>query len=830
MRNSMVFDTHEVVCKIKNRNVAFIFKPPLSGEVWRGLNYKYMKHLALLVFILSLAFFGSCKNRTVVIFVEQSAKVHGIGTKETPFQDINSAIEKARQIKLEDIKAEIEIRILPGNYYLSAPIIITPEMNGLKVIGSDKSSITIKGSVPLSLNWEKFDENIFVAQASKNIDFDQLIINGKPQILARYPNYNENGGFWQGFAANAVSPERLKKWKQPEGAILNVMHSGKWGGFHYRITGIDNSGEAILEGGFQNNRPSRPHTEYRMVENVFEELDSPGEYYFDKKEGKLYFWPQSGIDLTNAVCEGVILKNLITIQGDEKSPVQNVSISGIKFEHAQRTLFETYEPLLRSDWTIYRGAALFIEGAENCEVKNCEFTNLGGNVIFVSSYSRNIQIKGNHIHNCGASAISFVGDASAVRSPAFQYGKFVPLAEMDTIAGPQNNLYPKNCIAEDNLIYRIGRVEKQTAGVQIAMAMDITVSRNSIYDVPRAGINIGDGTWGGHILEYNDVFNTVLETGDHGSFNSWGRDRFWHPKRQIMDSLTTANPQMPLWDAIQTTIIRNNRFRCDHGWDIDLDDGSTNYHIYNNLCLNGGIKLREGFYRVVENNIMVNNSFHPHVWFANCADVFRRNIIRDSYKDVRVMSWGKEMDYNLFPDEESLMKAQIYNIDANSSFGDPMFANPANLDFSVSGNSPALKLGFKNFPMDEFGVQSPDLKKLAKSPEIPEMKSSEELKGNTSPVVSWLRNEIKGVDSKEEQSAYGLNTAEGVIILKMWSGSVAAEGEGLKSKDVILQVEGEKLKNVKEFFGTLKKYNYTETVKMLVMRNQAELELTVKVK
>lgn len=82
----------------------------------------------------------------------------------------------------------------------------------------------------------------------------------------------------------------------------------------------------------------------------------------------------------------------------------------------------------------------------------------------------------------------------------------------------------------------------------------------------------------------------------------------------------------------------------------------------------------------------------------------------------------------------------------------------------------------------------------------------------------------------EEQSAYGLNTAEGVIILKMWKGSLAYEGDGLKNKDVILAVEGEKVKNVKEFFGALKKYNYTETVKMLVMRNQAEQELTIKVK
>ena len=142
------------------------------------------------------------------------------------------------------------------------------------------------------------------------------------------------------------------------------------------------------------------------------------------------------------------------------------------------------------------------------------------------------------------------------------------------------------------------------------------VRHNSIYNTPRAGINIGDGAFGGHILEFNDVFNTVLETGDHGAFNSWGRDRFWSPDRKYMDSITTAHlGELILLDAQQTTIIRNNRFRCDHGWDIDLDDGSSNYHIYNNVMLNGGLKFREGFKRKAENNIMINNSFHPHVWF-----------------------------------------------------------------------------------------------------------------------------------------------------------------------------------------------------------------------
>ena len=424
------------------------------------------------------------------------------------------------------------------------------------------------------------------------------------------------------------------------------------------------------------------------------------------------------MQIETAIFEGVILKALLEIRGNEKNPVHDVEIKGITFEYSRRTFTEPYEPLLRSDWTIYRGGSLFITGAENCSVSDCEFVNLGGNAVFVSGYNRAVAISGNHIHECGASGICFVGDPSAVRSPSFQYDQFVPAVQIDTIPGPENNLYPMDCIASDNLIYRTGRIEKQTAGVEISMAMDITLSHNSIYDVPRAGINIGDGTWGGHIIEFNDVFNTVLESGDHGSFNSWGRDRYWHPNRKTMDSLNLNNPLLVKLDAIHTTIIRNNRFRCDHGWDIDLDDGSSNYMIYNNLCLNGGLKLREGFNRTVENNILINNGFHPHVSFRNSNDIFRKNIVMAAHADILLQAWGREVDYNLFSDEEALMKSRQKKVDLHSIYGDPMFTDEQGGNFSVKPGSPATTIGFVNFPMDLFGIQKPGLKDIAKTPKF----------------------------------------------------------------------------------------------------------------
>ncbi len=371
------------------------------------------------------------------------------------------------------------------------------------------------------------------------------------------------------------------------------------GGFHYRIKGRKENGELILEGGWQNNRQSGLHPENRMVENIFEELDAPGEWFFDRNEKTLYYYPLEGEQPATAVFETPQLKHLIEVRGTQAAPAENIVIRNLDLTQTQRTFMEKYEPLLRSDWTVYRGAAVFFEGTENCTLTQCDLYNLGGNAVFFSKYNRQGEVSSSHFTNIGASAICFVGDTACVRSPSFEYSQFVPYEKMDLQKGPKGVNFPAQCTVRDNLIHCIGLFEKQTTGVELSMCQSIVVSHNSIYDTPRAGINVSEGTWGGHCIEYNDVFETVKETGDHGSFNSWGRDRFWHPNYKVMEELTTGHPEMILLDAVKTTTIRNNRFRCDRGWDIDLDDGSSNYHIYNNLCLNGGIKLREGFYRVV---------------------------------------------------------------------------------------------------------------------------------------------------------------------------------------------------------------------------------------
>lgn len=513
------------------------------------------------------------------LFVDVKGKDSNNGSIESPFLSVERAVIEARKLS-----GEVTVFLREGTYRLKKTIVLTSvdgnKNKTLNIRSYPGEKVVVSGGQKLELNWKPYKkEGIMQARLNTDYPMDMLLVNGKIRHMARFPNYDENAIRFNGTSAEATDPKRIKKWKHPETGFLHAMHRSDWGDFHYRITGKDKKNKLILEGGWQNNRQSGLHPENRMVENIFEELDVPGEWFYDRDKNILYYYPESGEDLSNVVVETPILKHLFEMRGSEQNPVKNISLEGLCFTQTSRTFMEKYEPLLRSDWMVYRGAAVFFEGTENCSLRNCDLYNLGGNAVFFSYYNRYSEISGSHFTNIGASAVCFVGDSKAVRSPSFEYSQFVPLDKQDKTVGPNGDNFPSECLVKDNLIHKIGLFEKQITGVELSMCQSILVSHNSIYDTPRAGINISEGTWGGHIIEFNDVFDTVKETGDHGSFNSWGRDRFWHPDYKTMEKITSENPEMILKDVVKTVTIRNNRFRCDRGWDIDLDDGSSNYHI-----------------------------------------------------------------------------------------------------------------------------------------------------------------------------------------------------------------------------------------------------------
>ncbi len=729
------------------------------NTVYLSENRKFMKLKYPLLFLLCISFNSFAKD----FYVSPKGRDTNPGTSSQPF----ATLEKATQSSLPFIgKEPVRIWLTEGDHYVSKTLVLDQQFSGREgkgfIIQGIGKNVWLKGSRELAhLKWRDYNNHIKVAKVPENISFDQLFVNNASQVRARFTNYDYTNPLRDGSGYQQVtggtdkrydewfSYDSLKfsnkKWDNPKTGIVHAFQSHNWGNMQYHIADIDRKNHKILlgEGGWQlqrshgiggGNTPS-PF----FVENIFEELDVPGEWFLDTEKHLLYYYPADGLDLVNAKFEVPVVKDLIQIKGSSEKPVRFVSLKNINFTHTETTFMHKYEPLARGDWSIHRGGAIYLEGTENCYIEDCNFEQLGGNAVFMSGYNKKNVVRNVRFTQLGESAVCFVGMPSAVRfyqtwDDAEIDGKdwTEMRKDMDLEAGPKSTDYPENCVVENAIMHHIGLLGKQTAGVFISMSHKIRVSHATIFNTPRAGICINDGTWGGHIVENCDIWETVKETGEHGPFNAWGRERQW------TRGMGGMIKEYVLLDAIDPVIIRNNRisnFRktiSAGNWTIDLDDGSSNYEIYNNLSLGSTLKLRDGFLRKVYNNIMV--SAVPlgwHVWPEASDDEFTKNIVVISgtvpgksiptanyIGSIRMPTdskWGKIHDNNLYwnvnrknamvHDQVDLKGWKSEGYGAHSLEANPMFLNPEKMDYRVKPNSPALKLGFKNFAMDDFGHQ-----------------------------------------------------------------------------------------------------------------------------
>ncbi len=704
------------------------------------------------------------------IYVSPKGDDLNLGTKDKPYLSFERALGKVKEYAG---KEAVTVWFYSGEYYLRKTIELGSDYSGtieypLLFSALPGAKVIIKGAQRLeNLDWTEYKNGIYQAEVPSGLLMDQIFINDERQIRARFPNYDYENPLRKGSGYCQVNggsnkrydewffykPETFsnKEWKNPTTGIVHAFQSHSWGNMQYRLKEINREENKIYlsEGGWQMQREygiggkGGAHSSSFFVENIFEELDVPGEWFLNTETNILYYYPGKGVELESAKVEVPILKNLFQIKGDKEAPVKNIHFKGFTFSQSRYTFMDTYEPVARGDWSIHRGGAIFMEGTENCIIEDCNFEYVGGNGVFMSAYNRDNKITACRFVHTGESAVCFVGSPSSVRNyltwddVQLDGKNWIEMSkDIDLEPGPKTPDYPKNCVVENSIMHDFGDVGKQVAGVYISMSHKIIASHNTIYNCPRAGICINDGTWGGHIIEYNDMWETVRETGEHGPFNSWGRERQWKTSK---GKKGVFNKELTRLDAIDNVIIRNNRIAnyrksvSAGNWTIDLDDGSSYYEIYNNLNLGSTIKLRDGMGRKVFNNITVSPvPLGWHVWPEESEDEIYKNIFvisgivpgkktptRNFIRAVKLpedTKWSTNYDKNTYWNvnypvqfdlaenmDMELWKKEGY--DLNSYVGNPDFVDPINGNYQVKEGSPALVLGFKNFPMDEFGHQ-----------------------------------------------------------------------------------------------------------------------------
>lgn len=705
-------------------------------------------------------------------FVSPAGNDQNPGTLNAPFATLHRAQQAVRH---SSRSRPVTVFVRGGTYYLESPLTFVAEDSGSPkspVVFSvyEGEEVTLSGGRRLTCKWTSHSNGIMKTIMPSRVAFSQLFVNGKRKIRARFPNYDPSDPGKSGyiFAAGPI-PEGVsspfpgadedmtfsteaprgirfdpasftkKKWTRIEDAEISIYQAAYWGNLQWKLKGIDQSSNTIWfgEGGQQvgakwSKNPAILNNKSRFfIENVFEELDTAGEWFLDKATATLYYYPEPGIDLDRAVIEVPVLENVVVFAGSQDRPVEHISLHGFRFAHSASTYLKSYDVPSLSDWAIHRGGTVLADGARNCSLDSCWFDAVGGNAVFVNNYNRAFSVIRCKFTETGDSAICFVGD-------------------LEKTNGTQR-AFPFECEASNNLIHDCGVFGKQIAGVYISRAKRIKVSHNLIYNMPRAAICIGDGTWGGHLIEFNQTHDTVRETSDHGPFNAWGRDRGWSLAQS--HAPYTVDRSLDVWealvDAMEPVIVRNNFFHEKSGWGLDLDDGASNYEIYNNISTGGvSMKLREGAYRKVYNNIWYLSKAAPcfHVGNNYNHDQYYNNItvmdpnstewpegwpwwpqmVYSVIAPPAVGPWFEKIDNNCFycvgtefqavvdqlRSDDGKRNAKRYDLagwrklgfDENSIFADPLFVDASNNDFRVRPESPALQLGFKNFEMGRWGL------------------------------------------------------------------------------------------------------------------------------
>jgi hypothetical protein len=267
------------------------------------------------------------------------------------------------------------------------------------------------------------------------------------------------------------------------------------------------------------------------LENAYEFLSHPGDWYLDHAAGIVYYMPRAGERMATAQVIAPTLQTLVQGAGDSlAAPLQNVQFKGITFAYAG-WLGPTREGGFvdwQADWRLnssFQGlrmpASVVFQTAQAIRLEGDTFTHLGGAGLDLYGGSQTNVVIGNTFTDISGNGLQ-IGDISdPVRN--------------DPRARDQYNLIADNYIHDVAVEYHGG------VGIFLGYVAYTTVSHNEIYNVPYTGISLGWG-WGGfvtymqnNLVASNNVHDYMQLLGDGGALytlsaqpNSTIADNWFH--------------------------------------------------------------------------------------------------------------------------------------------------------------------------------------------------------------------------------------------------------------------------------------------------------------
>jgi Right handed beta helix region len=450
------------------------------------------------------------------IYVSPSGNDTNPGTRSAPLQTLAHARDLVRGLD-HDMTGDISVVLEGGAYRLTAPLQLGPQdsgTNGHDVIWTATSGATavVSGADQIT-GWTLSDpsKGIWAAPVRGNLKTRQVYVDGVRAWPAWGRVHFELSLFGTGYGGGYTAPTPvMSHWRNP--SEIEFVFTGQDGSMTETICPVKSiHGKAIYmaQPCWYNSRFRHPNlvgsswiSSPTYVENAYELLDQPGEFYLDDHLHVLYYIPRPGQDMSTADIEAPALPTLISGQGTAQHPIHNITFQNLQLSHA--TWMQPSSPQGFSE--IQMGYTLTGKDASQkqglCHLVphgTCPYgawTKEPGNIQF--SYDRSISFVNDRFLHLGAAALNLDNGSQndLVQGSVFTdiSGNGIELGGVNMPEARPDARTVGNQIL-DNHLY--GMPVEFHGGVPIIVgyAANTTISHNQIDHVSYAGISVGWGGW-----------------------------------------------------------------------------------------------------------------------------------------------------------------------------------------------------------------------------------------------------------------------------------------------------------------------------------------------
>jgi GH141 insertion domain len=560
--------------------------------------------------------------RAAELWVSPNGNDANPGTQMRPFASLAAALRQAREMRRLKVVASdepVHIILHGGLYTLTSPVLLRAEDSGTKTsptiieVASGEQPI-LNGGIRIT-GWKKAtgeisglpkaaQGNIWVADAPKfggrMLEFRQLWVSGRKAIRAREPNGDAMDRLvgWNAKKQEAWIPEadveKIRDVSQMEMEIDQV-----WEIAMLRVKTIRVEGDRACltfqqpESKLEFEHPWPPVTvnaKYQasfFLANAIEFLDQPGEWFEDTLTRKVYYWPRSGEDLSNANVVAPALETLVQITGSLDQPVANVQFKGIAFEYAtwmrpseagdvplQAGMYfldayrikppgtAYHRGLDNLDWVGRPPGGVSVKDANHIMFERCRFEHMAAAGLDFQSGTHDDLIQGCVFRDLGGNGI--------------QMGKFSdPGVEVHVPYNPKDERVI--CTRErifDNVVTDCGTEDWGSVGICVGYGREVDIEHNEVSNLPYTGISVG---WG-----WNKTANCMRD-------NRIVANRVYHIATRLGDTggiyTLSSQPGTIISDNCISDIQMSQYVPDPNHWFyIYLDEGSSFITVRDNWC------------------------------------------------------------------------------------------------------------------------------------------------------------------------------------------------------------------------------------------------------